>query len=63
MTEEFVLSNESIFINNDKETRLYFEEDVKEFIRLLKERFENWGETNNGTILEVINKLAGEELI
>ena len=42
----------------------FHEEDVKEFIRLLKEEWNNWGRTEE--VLEfsdIIDKLAGSALI
>ena len=64
MKKEFNLSEKrNEFISNDK--YFYFEEDVKEFIRRLKEEIENQEYKDNITetldeILEKIDKLAGE---
>ena len=45
----------------DEEEHMYLQKDVKEFVRLLKDRF-GGGETG-GVDIEFIDKLAGEKLI
>ncbi len=45
----------------DEEEHMYLQKDVKEFVRLLKDRF-GGGETGEVDI-EFIDKLAGEKLI
>lgn len=59
MTKKFNLSEKAMKIhsvNGYHETNHYHEEDVKEFIRLLKEEIgKRWAS-------EIIDKLAGEKL-
>lgn len=81
MTEEFCLSDKAIFPREKSVTQFYpyiYLEDVKEFIRLLKEAGEenDWdimleqGDLENGDCGDItisfndwIDKLAGEKLI
>jgi len=50
--------------NNKKDNGFYWEKDVKEFIKELKEEFKNspWTEIRK-LIFQKINKLAGDKLI
>ena len=45
----------------DESDYIYWEEDVKKFIKLLKEDFNDWEEAE--TIFMLIDNLAGDELI
>jgi len=60
MNEEFNLSEKSRI--GEGFNRIFYEEDVKEFIRLLKEKLHGVLEEYPGYIKE-IDKLAGEKLI
>ena len=68
MTEEFNLSKKRIAPKGDvtQYPPMYYEEDVKEFIKRLKtELFDintYYGEIGNYTINKVIDKLAGKQL-
>ena len=73
MKEEFNLSEkvfvcDKSFIFDDMRKGVILKEDVKEFIKLLKESFIDTDEHNyfgytKTRILEKINKLAGDKLI
>ena len=62
MTQEFNLSEEIWEIDNDN---VVHTDDIKEFIRLLKEEFtfRTYTEYNSNEIKLIIDKLAGEKLI
>lgn len=69
MTTDFNLSKNRVSYNDT--LKCYFEADVKEFIRLLKEKmhlhaskhmFNRWV-VGYYELLNIINKLAGESLI
>jgi len=63
--EEFVLSDkEDNFFNMDYDDKLYYRKDVKEFIRLLKEDFENeYGKKESARMKGIITERAGDKLI
>jgi UDP-glucose 4-epimerase len=67
MTEEFNLSDKAMF--NGNKPLCFREDDVKEFIRLLKEELNDWKEIKDMCLTEwnvleyKIDKLAGEELV
>ena len=49
--------------NYDYSCKLFWKEDVKEFIRLLKERIKKSIISQQETAYSIIDKLAGEKLI
>jgi hypothetical protein len=63
-TNEFNLSEKMNYGNEDVDDMFYFE-DVKEFIRLLKESGETMTTNKNLILLTIsdIDKLAGDKLI
>lgn len=75
MSEEFNLSNESCYAYNNlgELSMMYLEEDVKEFIRLLKDAMNKDIEfckkadilpsIHPRRVIELIDKLAGDKLI
>ena len=69
MEQEFNLSEKKILSNDEPIRYIYIEEDVKEFIRLLKEEMKTGliaDKRYNGIRLRIeyiINKLTGEKLI
>lgn len=60
------LVNKGSLLNHQIKANFIVDGDVKEFIRLLKNKFENWGKIDDSlsgeNIFEVIDKLAGEKL-
>lgn len=69
MTEDFVLSNKAIKdLSNNPIPNYYFEKDVKEFIRLLKNKTFTPNNRSKEYIdmfelINIIDKLAGEKLV
>ena len=65
MEKEFNLSERRFVDGDDYNKYSYYEENVKEFIRLLKEGIHDFNETELGDIgrNEFIDKLAGDKLI
>lgn len=70
MSEEFCLEDKMFICNSSfkfdfEKKKVYLEEDVKEFIKRLKEEIpkHTYGEIDTIQLLEKLNKLAGEKLI